>query len=452
MRIIAILIWVYYSCITYAQMNLVPNPSFEKLTSKPKTVGELNKAAPWVAPTAGTADIFYKGAKDPLIGTPDNQLGSQIPRTGDNYAGAIFYKNKDDNSREYIQVELLQELEADEVYCLDMFVSLAELSKYAIDRIGVYFSENKIYFNNWSPIPVKPQIENGEKRIISNTDDWTLICGQYKAKGGEKFITIGNFYPNIETNVEKIKKPSSIKGNQTEYAYYYIDDVALYHIDSVNGNCACEKRLTSGLNKINYVYSKVTVEEKKQEEKVVTSPRQLINSKKILFEKNSDVPIQKSFMEIDWVQKLLTDNPEIKVEIIGWVDIDEAKSNPNLGEKRAAKIKEQFVSKGLSAERFTVVKAPLPELPAPPPAPTTNVKDTAKTKAPASGNKQATNNTSKQTTSTSTKQSAPSSTKTNQSNSKDKKTATSTTPAIDENELLKQEQRKVTFKVIKEDK
>lgn len=452
MRIIAILLLVYYSVATYAQMNLVPNPSFEKLTSKPKTVGELNKAAPWVSPTAGTADIFYKGAKDPLIGSPDNQLGSQVPRTGDNYAGAIFYKNKEDNSREYIQVELFQELEADEVYCFDMYVSLAELSKYAIDRIGVYFSDKKISFNNWAPIAVKPQIENGEKRIISNTDEWTLICGQYKANGGEKFITIGNFRPNIETNVEKIKKPSSIKGNQTEYAYYYIDDVALYNTDSVNGNCACEKRLTAGSNKMNYVYSKVTVEEKKEEEKVVTSPRQLINSKKILFEKNSDVPTQKSFMEIDWVQKILTDNPDLKVEIIGWVDIDEAKSNPNLGEKRAAKIREQLVSKGLSAERFTVIKAPLPELPAPPPAPTPTVKDTAKTKAPAAGTKQPSNEPSKQAAPAPSKQTAPAPAKTKQPASKDKKTTTSTTPSIDENELLKQEQRKVTFKVIKEEK
>ncbi len=443
MRIIAVLCLMMYSFVSLSQMNLVPNPSFEKLSSKPKTVGELNKAIPWVSPTAGTADVFYKGAKDPLIGTPDNQLGSQMARTGENYAGAIFFKNKDDNSREYIQVELIQELEADEVYCFDMYVSLAELSKYAIDRIGVYFSDKKISFNNWAPIAVKPQIENGEKRIISNTDEWTLVCGQYKANGGEKFITIGNFYPNIETNVEKVKKPSTIKGNQTEYAYYYIDDVALYNTDSVEGNCACEKRLTAGGNRMNYVYSKVTVEEQKEEEKVVTSPRQLINNKKILFEKNSDVPTQKSFMEIDWMQKLLTDNPDLKVEIIGWVDIDEAKSNPNLGEKRAFKIKEQLVSKGLSAERFTVVKAPLPELPVPPPAPAPAVKDTAKAKAPTAGTKPAAAAPANQT------KPAPSATK--QPASKDKKPATtSSVPAIDENEVKKQEQRKVTFKVIKD--
>lgn len=437
----------------WAQMNLVPNPSFEKLTSKPKTVGELNKAAPWVMPTAGTADIFYKGAKDPLIGMPDNQLGSQMARTGDNYAGAIFYKNKDDNSREYLQVELIQELEADEVYCFDMFVSLAELSKYAIDRIGVYFSDKKISFNNWAPIAVKPQIENGEKRILTDTDNWMLICGQYKANGGEKYITIGNFYPNSETNIEKVKKPSSIKGNQTEYAYYYIDDVALYNTDSVNGNCNCEKRLMAGTNRMNYVYSKVTVEEKKEEEKVVTSPRQLINNKKIFFEKNSDVPTQKSVMELDWMQKLLTDNPDIKIEIIGWVDTDEAKTNPNLGEKRALKIRETFVSKGLSADRFTVVKAPLPELPAPPPTSVPAAKDTSKSKTPASGAKPSTNASSqtKATNSAPANQTKPAQSTAKQPATKDKKTSVPATPPIDENEVKKQEQRKVTFKVIKED-
>lgn len=445
MRIVLSIFFSIFSFVSLAQMNLVPNSSFEKLSHKPKTVGELFKAAPWVSPTAGTADLFYKGAKDPLIATPDNQLGSQMARTGDNYAGAILFKNKDDNSREYIQVELSQELQADEVYCFDMYVSLAELSKYAIDRIGVYFSDKKISFNNWAPIAVKPHIENGEKRLLTNTDDWTLICGQYTAKGGEKFITIGNFYPNIKTNVEKVKKPSSIKGNQTEYAYYYIDDVALYSTDSVDGNCACEKRLTSGINRMNYVYSKVTVEEKKEEEKVVTSPRQLINNKKILFERNSDVPTQKSFMEIDWVQKLLTDNPDLKVEIIGWVDTDEAKSNPDLGEKRAIKIKEQFVSKGLSAERFTIVKAPLPELPAPPTPPAPAVKDTSKAKTPATGAKPT-------ATAAPASKTKPATTTTKQSASKDKKSAKPVIPAVDENEVKKQEQRKVTFKVIKEEK
>ncbi len=443
MRIVAGLCITMYSFAAFAQMNLVPNPSFEKLSSRPKTVGELNKAAPWISPTAGTADVFYKGAKDPLIGSPDNQLGSQMARTGENYAGAIFFKNKEDNSREYLQVELTQELEADEVYCFDMYVSLAELSKYAIDRIGVYFSDGKITFNNWAPIAVKPQIENGEKRILINTDEWTLVCGQYKANGGEKFITIGNFYPNSETNVEKVKKASTIKGNQTEYAYYYIDDVALYNTDSVEGNCACEKRLTAGSNRMNYVYSKVTVEEKKEEEKVVTSPRQLINNKRILFEKNSDVPTQKSYMEIDWMQKLLTDNPDLKVEIIGWVDADEAKTNPNLGEKRAVKIKEQLVSKGLSAERFTVVKAPLPEMPVPPPAPAPAVKDTAKAKAPAPGTKPA---------AAPANQPKPAPAATKQPAAKDKKPVTPAAPAIDENEVKKQEQRKVTFKVLKEEK
>ncbi|MFN4235057.1 MAG: hypothetical protein ACK4IK_09660 [Bacteroidia bacterium] len=445
MRIIIVFSVLLYSIVLSAQMNLIPNPSFEKLASKPKTVGELNKATPWVSPTAGTSDVFYKGAKDPLIGSPDNQLGSQMPRTGDNYAGSIFFKNKEDNSREYLQVELIQELEADEVYCFDMYVSLAELSKYAIDRIGVYFSDKKISFNNWAPIAVKPHIENGEKRIINNTDEWTLICGQYRAKGGEKFITIGNFYPNAETNVEKVKKPSSIKGNQTEYAYYYIDDVALYNTDSVNGNCACEKRLTAGSNKMNYVYSKVTVDEQKEVEKVVTSPRQLINKKVIYFERNSDVPTQKSVMEIDWMQKLLTDNPDIKIEIIGWVDADEAKLNPNLGEKRALKIREQFVSKGLSADRFTIVKAPLPELPAPPPTPTPAVKDTSKAKAPAPGAKPA-------ATAAPANQTKPAPAANKTPASKDKKPATPATPAVDENEVKKQEQRKVTFKVIKEEK
>jgi len=134
-----LLLFFLSAAIVRAQSNLVPNPSFEKLKSTPRNVGELNKATPWLSPTDGTADVFSKKTSNEEIAAPKNALGEQLARSGVNYAGAIFFSKKTNSTREYMQVELLKPLEAGRTYCLEFFVSLSDLSKYGIDRIGVFF-------------------------------------------------------------------------------------------------------------------------------------------------------------------------------------------------------------------------------------------------------------------------------------------------------------------------
>src|SRR5580692_4077770 len=75
-----------YSC----GLNLVPNPGFEDYTSCPNSVSELDLAAPWFQPTAGTSDYFNVcGASS--VGVPNNFAGSQPAHGGQAYAGEYMY-------------------------------------------------------------------------------------------------------------------------------------------------------------------------------------------------------------------------------------------------------------------------------------------------------------------------------------------------------------------------
>ncbi len=217
--------------------NLVPNPSFETISSCPTDQGQLNYAIPWFSPTyygsSPMSDLFdtceAQWPNGDCYGIPLDPRGYQYPRTGNAMAGVYVFADYE-QGREYISVQLNNPLGAGKKYCIGFYVSLANFgdtafqpnmgSRYAIDRMGVYLSDTIIHLNTIYLIPVKPQIENPQGHFLSDTLNWMLVSGTYSSKtGGEQYITIGNFYSNDSTNYIKISNSHS------HLAYYYIDDV-----------------------------------------------------------------------------------------------------------------------------------------------------------------------------------------------------------------------------------
>ena len=126
--------------------NLVPNPSFETLTSCPTAFSQLYQAAPWDVPTAGTSDCYNTCVVGwpsfPVPAIPQNPFGIQTPRTGNGMAGMIV-KNINDY-REYMQVPLASTLASGQSYLVKFYVNLADTCDTAIDRIGAYLSAGPI--------------------------------------------------------------------------------------------------------------------------------------------------------------------------------------------------------------------------------------------------------------------------------------------------------------------
>ena len=76
----------------------------------------------------------------------------------------------------------------------------------------------------------------------------------------------------------------------------------------------------------------------------------------IYFKTNSAVITSKSYDTLDKAVKVLSDYPDIRVEISGHTDnVGKAEYNKELSQKRADSVKEYFVNKGIKSERLLTV-------------------------------------------------------------------------------------------------
>ena len=219
-----------------AQINLVPNPSFEIYDTCPDNPGQIHFAIPWFQPHNGSGDVITSSSTDlfhscvsGFSGTPDNVIGFQYPRTGLGYAGiSPYFSDFNPNSREYIEVELTATLNLNKKYCVSWYVSLAEDCYYACGEMGAYFSPDSLLNNNnWSYINVVPQVKSPSGVIIKDTANWVMIKGSFVATGNEKFLTIGNFNTGANTPLD------SIPGSAGAPAYYYMDDVSVVELPEI---------------------------------------------------------------------------------------------------------------------------------------------------------------------------------------------------------------------------
>lgn len=159
-------------------------------------------------------------------------IGSQSPRTGTRFGGIFTFSRKrtdyvnptDTLYREYLQAELSQPLIPGKRYCGGMYVSLAEQPRYAANNLAMYFSETQLDLPGRAHIPVTPTVL--EKSIITNATDWTGIEGAFEAITPARYVILGNFSDNA--NTEFIDKGGThSQAASYKYAYYFIDDVSV---------------------------------------------------------------------------------------------------------------------------------------------------------------------------------------------------------------------------------
>jgi OmpA-OmpF porin, OOP family len=185
-----------------SQTNLVPNPSFEQYSICPHTGLGLHAIGPdiWYKPDWGGAGYFNSCAGNSWAGVPYNYAlyGSfQFARTGNGYIG-MFYKNSPKtNARNYFQVQMLDSLKKSKHYYAEYYISLTNDSRLGCNNQGVLFTKQPVYVDtNAVPLteilPAFPQVLN--KSIIIDTQNWVKVAGIFTAKGGEQFLTLGNFF------------------------------------------------------------------------------------------------------------------------------------------------------------------------------------------------------------------------------------------------------------------
>src|SRR5690554_283943 len=169
--------------------NLVPNPSFETYSQcpDPATVDPMpdnmiDLATGWNNPTGYTPDYFNACVEDTFNSNnvPYTWAGFQHARTGNGYAGIISMIETE--GREYIQTELTESLIAGKQYSVTFYVSLCEISTYAANNIGAYFSDTPVSVSHSWVLPYTPQISNNPfTNQLTDTLGWTEVSGVFTA-------------------------------------------------------------------------------------------------------------------------------------------------------------------------------------------------------------------------------------------------------------------------------
>ncbi len=225
-----------------AQQNLVLNPSFEDTVYCPMNqLGAICATQYWFQPNIYWGNVCNSSSTD-LIYLNCNSiitfslLGYQLPRTGNayvfigTYVNVNFPNNSNKNSREYLQGTLSHALKQNKKYCIEFYISKADMSNLAIDRVGVYFTQDSLKVNQgnmYQVINIIPQFETPEFLFYTDTVNWVKVEGEFMAQGGERFFTIGNFRDSNNTNYIIVQN----HGPQYDVAGYFIDDVAVYYCD-----------------------------------------------------------------------------------------------------------------------------------------------------------------------------------------------------------------------------
>lgn len=310
---------------TQAQ-NLVHNGDFENMTQCPDGLSKVNGYIDYIStPSEGTTDVFSKCARG-KNGVPRNFRGYQKPKSGKTYMGMYLFAGG--GYKEYIQLQLKQQLVAGEKYTLKFYVSLAEDSQFSVKEVNALFTGKKMNFKNTSTVNLRDvgekygsySLKNMKAQArLTNTKIWIPVELDYTADGFEKFLTIGSFGKVPKDYLIKVPNPAP---GSAQMAYFYIDDVKLTKQSNIDLDIDYNESFV--LDKVNFDENSATLD----------------NASK------------------DYLKELYASlaNPENdKVVLKGHTDnIGSQEYNLMLSEKRVASVKAYLASLGMPADNIKI--------------------------------------------------------------------------------------------------
>ncbi|MCJ7448990.1 MAG: OmpA family protein [Bacteroidales bacterium] len=190
----------------YSQ-NLIANGLFEDANTCTESDAECSPEA-WK--TTSPFLLYYGGDKS------------------NKYVGFTIFNTSIPETRMYLQIKLLCPLIKDKLYRFSIKVKPGGAQ---IESIGVLFSDSILFYNKAVLIKIKPSIDLNISLLKStkrNRDNWNNIDVDYRAKGNEKYLIIGNFQADSEQKRTFFSPPKDF----TNYSYA-VDDVELIPIDKI---------------------------------------------------------------------------------------------------------------------------------------------------------------------------------------------------------------------------
>jgi hypothetical protein len=225
---------------SFAQINLVQNPSFQDAIACPSYLMQIDSSLGWCS-YRPSPEYFNKcAAYSSCVSIPKNCFGFQYTPNNTCNAYAGLYTNNINsypvpgiNYREYIGRQLSSPLIVGQKYYVSFKTSLADNSFYATDKLGVLFST--VPYSDINPAPIRNFAHVYSTLIISDTsENWTTISGSFVSDSAYSYIIIGNHFDDAHTDT--IVLNSSYSG-----AYYYVTDFCVsldsLFCDTFNFSC-----------------------------------------------------------------------------------------------------------------------------------------------------------------------------------------------------------------------
>ncbi len=301
--------------------NLVPNGSFENYRKKS---GSIKQAIPWQQ--IASVDFY----QEPISNDTSRFKGA---RTGKCYAGLRFQKKY----KEFVQVKFAEPLHRGTTYEYEMYIRLAFWSNACLKSFGALFT--KMGYKSKGDVVKSALIDSVSKKgSFINGYQWFRISGKYLADGGEKYLTIGNFSPNVKKDMVRM----NVFKLGFKEAYYFVDDISL-----VKAKEAIEKVKVEIVGSFNLEQDSVL--EVKKDVKV----GEKIALKNIFFENARYYLLPESYAELNKLAQYLLRNPQMEVQINGHSDNVGSKSkNQKISEQRAREVFEYLIKKGVQNKMY----------------------------------------------------------------------------------------------------
>ncbi len=315
----------------YEEENLVPNGGFESFSILPhgwfyRGSDFTSLVKDWSSASEASPDVYA-----PNIRVPDSWkekgFGRKQPRSGNHMVGITAFgcTNGKPHCREYIQVNLKEPLVPNQAYHVEFWASPLHTGIHA-NNLGIFFSKEKMQERTDRVVDRMPQVYT-KKIVPGNEYIWHKIQGDFTAKEACKFLVIGNFFSDKET------ESSEWSENNHHFAYYYVDDVKVHKRPPI---------LEDAKDEFADWYPLV-------EDKVIPLDH-------IYFDTDKSIVRARGLNELQKLKNILEEYPTMEIEIGGHTDHQGSfEYNMQLSNRRARAVVTYLIDQGIESERLSYI-------------------------------------------------------------------------------------------------
>ncbi|PVY41345.1 OmpA family protein [Pontibacter virosus] len=345
----ALLLYLFFSLYLSQAIaqNLVKNPSLEQL--KGGVIG--------FKPISGTPDIASVQHKVLQYPPYFNAYRSETPSrqvSNIEFGEVCLCQWFSFEASELTQVELTRPLRKNQEYVVSLYTIKASTIEPPITEVTVHFRSR--------PLPAIRQVYGLKDHPLTNLAipytslkdaagspldsraNWTKVSGTYKAKGGERYLLIGNFL-GANASALEVMNPDTIendeepKGSKTKGTYYCYDNFSVVPKSEVDKEEATLSDATPA------VASKAAAP---------MAIGKTITLSDINFDSGDHTIRPVAFPLLDSLANFMALHQQTGVRIVGHTDdVGDEADNLSLSQRRATAVKAYLEKKGIAAHRIS---------------------------------------------------------------------------------------------------